>query len=82
MIATRVGGIPEVVEDRGCGFLFEVGDIDGMSRAALEVLKDDAVRKRLGARGREIAISNFNTDRIIPQYERLYKRLIESGRQE
>lgn len=76
VIATRVGGIPEVVEDGGCGFLFEVGDINGMVGAALKVLKDDAERKRLGARGREIAISNFTTDKIIPQYEALYERLI------
>ncbi|HXU40625.1 MAG TPA: N-acetyl-alpha-D-glucosaminyl L-malate synthase BshA [Blastocatellia bacterium] len=76
VIATRVGGIPEVVEDGGCGFLFEVGDINRMAQAALKVLEDDAERKRLGARGREIAISNFTTDKIIPQYEQLYERLI------
>jgi glycosyltransferase involved in cell wall biosynthesis len=77
VIATRVGGIPEVVEDNGCGFLFEIGDIERMASAALKVLKDDTERKRLGARGREIAISNFTTDRIIPQYEHLYERLIK-----
>jgi N-acetyl-alpha-D-glucosaminyl L-malate synthase BshA len=76
VIATRVGGIPEVVENNGCGFLFEIGDIERMARAALNVLKDDTERKRLGARGREIAISNFTTDKIIPQYEQLYERLI------
>jgi L-malate glycosyltransferase len=80
VIATRVGGIPEVVEDGGCGFLFEVGDINRMAQAALKVLQDDAERKRLGARGREIAISNFTTDKIIPQYERLYERLIRERR--
>jgi len=77
VIATRVGGIPEVVEDNGCGFLFEIGDIERMASAALKVLKDDTERERLGARGREIAISNFTTDRIIPQYEHLYERLIK-----
>jgi N-acetyl-alpha-D-glucosaminyl L-malate synthase BshA len=76
VIATRVGGIPEVVEDGGCGFLFDIGEIDGMAKAGLSVLIDDAQRRRLGARGRDIAVSNFTTDRIIPQYERLYERLI------
>lgn len=76
VIATRVGGIPEVVEDGGCGFLFEIGDIDRMAEAAMKVLQEDAERRRLGARGREIAISNFTTDKIIPQYEQLYERLI------
>lgn len=74
VIATRVGGIPEVVEDGGCGHLFEVGDVDGMANAALRVLTSEAERKRLGARGRQIAISRFKTDEIIPQYEDLYRR--------
>jgi glycosyltransferase involved in cell wall biosynthesis len=78
VIATRVGGIPEVVEEGGCGYLFEVGDTRGMSEAALRILNDDAERERLGRRGREIATSRFTTDRIIPQYEELYRRVVGS----
>ena len=77
VIATRVGGIPEVVEDDGCGFLFDIGDLDRMAEAALRVLVDDAERERLGARGREIATARFTTEKIIPQYEALYRRVIE-----
>lgn len=79
VIATRVGGIPELVEDKGCGFLFEIGDVDGMARASLRVLSDDAERERLGRRGREIAVSRFTTERIIPQYEELYARVVREG---
>src|SRR4030095_12681355 len=68
VIATRVGGIPELVEDGGCGHLFEVGDTRGMSAAALRILSSEAERERLGRRGREVAISRFTTDMIIPQY--------------
>ena len=80
VIATRVGGIPELVEDEGCGYLFEVGDVDAMAAASRRVLGDEAERKRLGSRGREIAVSRFATEKIIPQYEALYDKVIrESG---
>jgi N-acetyl-alpha-D-glucosaminyl L-malate synthase BshA len=79
VIATRVGGIPELVEDKGCGFLFEIGDVDGMAEAALRVLGDDAERERLGRRGREIAVSRFTSERIIPQYEELYSRVVREA---
>jgi N-acetyl-alpha-D-glucosaminyl L-malate synthase BshA len=76
VIATRVGGIPEVVEDGGCGYLFDIGDVDGMAEAAARVLNDEAERARLGNRGREIAISQFAAEKIIPEYEELYRRVI------
>ena len=76
VIATRVGGIPEVVEDGGCGYLFEIGDVEGMAKAARTVLSDDRARERLGRRGREIAVTRFATEKIIPEYEELYDRVI------
>jgi N-acetyl-alpha-D-glucosaminyl L-malate synthase BshA len=79
VIATRVGGIPELVEDEGCGYLFEIGDVDAMAAAARRVLSDDAERERLGRRGREIAVTRFTTDKIIPQYEALYRRVVRRG---
>ena len=79
VIATRVGGIPELVEDKGCGYLFEIGDVDGMAAASLRILSEDAERERLGRRGREIAVSRFRTEKIIPQYEELYSRVIREA---
>src|ERR1044071_8365904 len=76
VIATRVGGVPEVIEEGGCGYLFDIGDVDGMAEAAIQVLSDDSLRERLGRRGREIAVTRFTTDQIIPQYEQLYKSVI------
>ncbi|MFL6216351.1 MAG: N-acetyl-alpha-D-glucosaminyl L-malate synthase BshA [Blastocatellia bacterium] len=78
VIATRVGGIPEVVEEGGCGYLFEIGDVNGMAEAALRLLNDGALHRRFGERGREIAVTRFTTDEIIPQYEALYQRLVTS----
>jgi N-acetyl-alpha-D-glucosaminyl L-malate synthase BshA len=79
VIATRVGGIPELVEDKGCGYLFEIGDVDGMAAASRRVLSSDAERERLGRRGREIAVSRFTTEKIIPQYEELYSRVVRES---
>jgi N-acetyl-alpha-D-glucosaminyl L-malate synthase BshA len=79
VIATCVGGIPELVEDKGCGYLFEIGDVDGMAAASLRVLSDDAEREGLGRRGREIAVSRFRTEKIIPQYEELYSRVVRES---
>ena len=76
VIATRVGGVPEVIEEDGCGYLFDVGDVDRMAEAAIQVLSDDSLRERLGRRGREIAVTRFTTEQIIPQYEELYRSVI------
>src|SRR5262245_40874323 len=79
VIATRVGGIPELVADGECGYLFEVGDVEGMAAASIRLLSDESKQERLGKRGREIAVSRFRTDMIIPQYEELYERVVRHG---
>jgi N-acetyl-alpha-D-glucosaminyl L-malate synthase BshA len=79
VIATRVGGLPEVVEEGECGYLFAVGDVQGMAETAIKILSDERLRERLGRRGREIAISRFTTEKIIPQYEALYRKVLNKG---
>ena len=79
VIATRVGGIPELVEDEACGYLFEIGDVDAMAASSLRVLSDDDLHQQLGKRGREIAVSRFTTEMIIPQYEELYNRVVRES---
>ncbi len=76
VLATRVGGLPEVVEDGECGYLFAVGDVQGMAETAIEILSDESHRERLGRRGREIAVTRFATEKIIPQYEALYESVL------
>jgi N-acetyl-alpha-D-glucosaminyl L-malate synthase BshA len=76
VIATRVGGVPEVVEEGETGFLFPVGDVEAMANAAIRILNDPQTGRRMGKRGRELAIERFTTDKIIPQYEALYASLL------
>ena len=78
VIATRVGGVSEVVDDGIDGFLFGVGDTEAMADAASRILGDEGLRARMGKAGREHARRNFCHDRIVSQYVDLYKRTIDS----
>jgi L-malate glycosyltransferase len=78
VIATRTGGLPEVVVEGEAGYLLPVGDIDGMARRAIEILSDDALRTRMGRRAREVAIERFDEKKIVPMYRAMYERVIGS----
>ena len=80
VIATRVGGVSEVVDDGVDGFLFDVGDLESMVEAATSILSDPNLRSRMGRAGREHAKRNFCHDRIVSQYVELYSRTIDRVR--
>jgi N-acetyl-alpha-D-glucosaminyl L-malate synthase BshA len=75
-IATRVGGVPELIDDGVNGRLFEVGDVDGMSQAAIALLTDEPARQRMAEAARKTAQDRFCASRIIPLYEEYYARVI------
>ncbi len=75
-IATRVGGVPEVIEDGRTGCLAEVGDVERMARCAVELLSDEKRLREMGYRGRVLAQSRFCSTKIIPQYEQFYERVL------
>jgi L-malate glycosyltransferase len=76
-IATRVGGIPEVIEHGVSGFMADVGDVDTMARYAIEILGDDSRLKEMAKAARGVAQSRFCASKIIPQYEDFYRRVLE-----
>jgi L-malate glycosyltransferase len=76
-IATRVGGIPEVIEHGSTGFLAEVGDVDAMARDAIEILGDESRLRAMGRACRKWAADHFSANSIIPQYEDFYRRVLE-----
>jgi N-acetyl-alpha-D-glucosaminyl L-malate synthase BshA len=76
VIATRVGGLPEVVVHGETGALAPVGAVETMASAALQLLLDPA----RAAAAREASIRRvemFTADRVVPQYEALYQRVLE-----
>ena len=76
VIATSVGGLPEVVDDGETGFLRQVGDVDGMAQAALELLRDDDRRQAFGRAGRAAAVERFSEQRVVGLYRRVYERVL------
>ena len=79
VIASRVGGIPEVVEDGETGFLSKVGDVEKMANDAGRLLADPELRSKMGQRARESAISRYRTDLVIPRYIEFYERVLSKG---
>jgi L-malate glycosyltransferase len=75
-IATRVGGVPELIEDGRNGMLFAVGDVEGMSDAAIALLRDEPRLEAMSRAGRKTAQDHFCSSRVIPLYEDYYDRVI------
>jgi N-acetyl-alpha-D-glucosaminyl L-malate synthase BshA len=76
VIASRVGGLPEVVTDGETGYLNPVGDIEEMAVDAVRLLSDQKLRREMGQRARESAISRYRTDVVIPQYIEFYEEVL------
>jgi glycosyltransferase involved in cell wall biosynthesis len=76
VIASHVGGVPEVVTDGETGFLSEVGDVTKMANDAARLLSDPSLRHEMGKRARESAVSRYRTDIVIPQYIEFYNRTL------
>jgi N-acetyl-alpha-D-glucosaminyl L-malate synthase BshA len=74
-VATRVGGIPEVVEDGVSGLLVPPGDAAGLARAVEALISDPTRRAAMGAAARRRAHERFSADVIVPRYEALYRRV-------
>jgi N-acetyl-alpha-D-glucosaminyl L-malate synthase BshA len=76
-IATRVGGVPELIEDGVNGLLFEVGDVESMAAGAISLLLDEDRLQTLSKAARKTATTRFCASKIIPLYEEYYRRVIE-----
>src|SRR5918993_1448935 len=81
VVASRVGGLPEVVTDGETGCLAEVGDVERMAEDSARLLRDDAARREIGARARESALERYSTDLVIPQYIEFYERVIAAAKE-
>lgn len=76
VVASRVGGIPEVVTDGVTGVLREAGDVDGMSAASLDILGDGARWERMSAAAAADARRRFSRDEMVARYEAFYERTL------
>ncbi|MCA1613874.1 MAG: N-acetyl-alpha-D-glucosaminyl L-malate synthase BshA [Acidobacteria bacterium] len=76
VVASRVGGVPEVVTDGETGCLSEAGDVEKMAADAGRLLADGAARREMGRRARQSALSRYSTDKVIPRYLEFYERVL------
>jgi N-acetyl-alpha-D-glucosaminyl L-malate synthase BshA len=80
VIASRVGGLPEVIAHGETGFLFGPDDVDGMVEQALRLAADPAAAARLGAAACESVHTRYNADAIVPLYEAFYREVLKAPR--
>ena len=78
VVASKAGGLPEVVEDGVSGYLLPVGAIDEMAEAGIRILSDSALAKTLSEAGRASALERFSAEAIVPLYEALYERVVSA----
>jgi N-acetyl-alpha-D-glucosaminyl L-malate synthase BshA len=76
VVASRVGGLPEVITHGADGFLHELDDLDGMAQSCVRLLTDELLHQRMAAAARQTAEQRFSDARIVPMYEAYYREVL------
>jgi N-acetyl-alpha-D-glucosaminyl L-malate synthase BshA len=79
VVASRAGGIPEVVEEGVTGHLGEIGDVEAMADAAISILRDPEKWGRMSRAARQVAVERYAADVIVPRYEDYYRSVVEGA---
>lgn len=74
-VASRIGGIEDIITDGVNGLLVDVGDPSGMARAAIMLLEDEALRKKLGEEGAALVRAKFTLDSMAERIAKLYEEV-------
>ncbi|MDX1568147.1 MAG: N-acetyl-alpha-D-glucosaminyl L-malate synthase BshA, partial [Longimicrobiales bacterium] len=77
VVATRVGGLPEVVKDGEGGFLHEVGAVEEMAESCRRLLSDEERWNEASETARRRAVEEFSVARVLPLYEELYQDVLD-----
>lgn len=79
VIASNVGGVPEVIRHGVDGYLVKPRDVETMAKYAVDLLSNPERRREMGKQAREGAQAQFCASKIIPQYEEYYRRVLARG---
>jgi glycosyltransferase involved in cell wall biosynthesis len=79
VVATRVGGVPDVVRDGEDGFLVEAGDTDQLADRLERLARDPALRERMGKQGRERVLPRYAVTRLVQDVDELYRSLLSEA---
>ncbi len=74
-VATRAGGVPDLITHGVDGYMEPVGDIDAQAARIVQLLADGALHAKISAAARETAATRFCSDLVIPQYEAYYRKV-------
>jgi len=77
VVATRVGGVADIVEDGKSGYLVESEDVEEFSRKLADLIKDPEKRSKFGEYGRNIVKNRFSKERLIKDIEKLYNNTLQ-----
>ncbi|HUZ81496.1 MAG TPA: glycosyltransferase family 4 protein [Gaiellaceae bacterium] len=78
-VATRVGGVPDIVREGIDGFLVEVGDTQGLADRLAELARDPELRAQMGADGRSRVLERYAVQRLVDDVDRLYRSLLTTA---
>lgn len=78
VIATEIGGLPEVITHGETGYLYPVGEIKKMAEKSIELLSNPEKHELFKQQARRRAMQSFNADQIIPQYEAFYEEILRA----
>ena len=76
VVATRVGGLPDVVREGEDGFLVSPGDVDELADRLERLAADEELRRRMGEAGRERVLPRYSVERLIDDVDALYRSLL------
>jgi N-acetyl-alpha-D-glucosaminyl L-malate synthase BshA len=76
VVASRVGGLPEVIDEGVTGFLHPPEDLDGMAESIVRLLRDPVLHRRMAVAARQTASERFCDTRVVPLYERFYNEVL------
>ena len=79
VVATRVGGVPDVVTDGEDGFLVEAGATDDLAERLGRLARDPELRARMGKKGRERVLPRYAVDRLVDDVDELYRSLLSAA---
>jgi glycosyltransferase involved in cell wall biosynthesis len=76
-VATRVGGVPDVIRDGVDGYLVPVGDAATLGARLAELASDPAKREAMGREGRSRVVERYAVSRLVDDVDRLYRELLD-----
>ncbi len=81
VVATAVGGVPDVVDDGADGILVPVGDVGAMADALERLARDPGLRARMGEIGRMRVVPRYRVERLVDDVDALYRELLADAGQ-